>query len=162
SSKILMKLIRCLAKEILMKKIRFLRYQKTGVHINPQPGGARKNSRRLLCYSCPAMKIVNRRTASAIKTPHGSELRPLMDRTTSTITQCSRAEETLPPGAAVRMHHHRELEEIYYILEGAGTMIVGDESREVSSGDAIFVPRRHRHSLANTGATDLKLLVVCG
>src|SRR5215216_813802 len=108
------------------------------------------------------MIVINRDHASAIKTPHGSELRPLIDRTTSAITQCSLAEETLPPGRAVTPHHHRELEEIYYIVSGRGVMSVGDEQHEVVAGDAIFVPRGHSHTLANTGDEPIQLLVVCG
>jgi mannose-6-phosphate isomerase-like protein (cupin superfamily) len=108
------------------------------------------------------MKVVNRNEATPIKTLHGSELRPLMDRTNSGISQCSLAEELLPPGHAVTPHHHREIEEIYYILEGSGVMTVGDEQRQVAAGDAIFVPRGHRHSLANTGNQPIRLLVACG
>ena len=108
------------------------------------------------------MIIINRERASVIKTPHGSELRPLMDRTTSGITQCSLAEEVLPPGRAVTPHHHRELEEVYYILSGSGRMTVGEESSEVAAGDAIYVPRGHRHTLENTGGEPIRLLVVCG
>jgi mannose-6-phosphate isomerase-like protein (cupin superfamily) len=108
------------------------------------------------------MIIVNRENASIIRTAHGSELRPLMDRTTSEITQCSLAEELLPPGRAVAAHHHRELEEIYYILSGTGTMTVGGESRRVGPGDAIYVPRGSRHTLENTGAEPIRLLVACG
>ena len=108
------------------------------------------------------MIIVNRKQANAIKTPHGSELRPLIDRTTSEITQCSLAEEILPPGRAVTPHHHRELEEIYYILSGCGRMTVGEESSEVAAGDAIYVPRGHRHTLENIGSDPIRLLVVCG
>lgn len=108
------------------------------------------------------MIVINRNSASVIKTPHGSEIRPLIDRTTSDITQCSLAEEVLPPGRAVAPHHHRELEEIYYILSGRGMMSVGDEKREVSAGDAVYVPRSARHTLENTGDEPIRLLVVCG
>jgi mannose-6-phosphate isomerase-like protein (cupin superfamily) len=97
-----------------------------------------------------------------IKTRHGSEIRPLIDRTTSGITQCSLAEEVLPPGRAVTPHHHNQLEEIYYILSGRGLMTVGDEKREVGAGDAIYVPRGHKHTLENTGAEPIRLLVACG
>lgn len=109
-----------------------------------------------------SMKVINRNNARIINTRHGSEIRLLVDRTTSKVTQCSLAEETLLPGQAVTPHHHRELEEIYYILSGSGVMTVGDEKREVAAGDAIYVPRRSRHTLENTGAEPIKLLLVCG
>ena len=108
------------------------------------------------------MIITNRERARVISTRHGSEIRPLIDRTTSEITRCSLAEEMLPPGCAVAPHHHRELEEIYYIISGSGVMTVGDERREVGAGDAIYVPRNHQHTLENTGDEPIRLLVACG
>ena len=78
------------------------------------------------------MRIVNLRTAAVLNTPHGSEIRPLVDRTTSEITQCSLAEEALPPGRAVTPHFHRETEEIYYVLEGRGEMTVGGNGQEMA------------------------------
>jgi mannose-6-phosphate isomerase-like protein (cupin superfamily) len=108
------------------------------------------------------MKIINRLRASVIKTPHGSEIRPLIDRTTSDIERCSLAEEVLPVGAAVGRHHHLETEEVYYILKGTGRMSVGCDVREVSPGDAIFIPRGHAHTLKNTGSEPMTILLVCG
>jgi mannose-6-phosphate isomerase-like protein (cupin superfamily) len=108
------------------------------------------------------MIIVSRARARIINTAHGSEIRPLIDRTTSGVTQCSLAEETLPPGCAVTPHHHREIEEIYYIVSGNGLMTVGDETREVEAGDAVYVPRGQRHTLENTGNQPITLLVACG
>jgi mannose-6-phosphate isomerase-like protein (cupin superfamily) len=108
------------------------------------------------------MIVTNRERANVIKTRHGSEIRPLVDRTTSAITQCSLAEEILLPGQSVTPHRHREIEEVYYIIEGRGVMTVGREQREVAAGDAIFIPRGNRHTLANTGTEPIKLLLVCG
>src|SRR5215216_7031960 len=108
------------------------------------------------------MIVTKRDHSRVIKTRHGSEIRPLIDRTTSEITQCSLAEEVLPPGKAVTPHHHNQLEEIYYILSGHGLMTVGEETREVGAGDAVYVPRGHKHTLENTSADAIKLLVVCG
>jgi mannose-6-phosphate isomerase-like protein (cupin superfamily) len=108
------------------------------------------------------MIITNRQYARVINTGHGSEIRPLIDRTTSEITQCSLAEETLPPGCAVTPHRHRQIEEIYYIVSGRGLMTVGDETREVGPGDAVYIPRGNRHTLKNTGADPIKLILVCG
>lgn len=108
------------------------------------------------------MLIINRRDSKILHTPHGSEIRPLIDRTTSPVTQCSLAEETLPPGRSVTPHHHEVLEEIYYILSGSGVMTIGDEQREVGTGDAIYIPKHQRHTLTNTGGEEMKILLVCG
>lgn len=108
------------------------------------------------------MLIRNLKDSKILNTPHGSEIRPLIDRTTSPITQCSLAEETLPPGKTVTPHHHEVLEEIYYILSGCGVMTIGGESREVSAGDAIYIPKHNVHSLTNIGEDDMKILLVCG
>lgn len=108
------------------------------------------------------MIVRNRNQASVISTRHGSEIRPLIDRTTSEITHCSLAEEILPPGKAVTPHHHLQLEEVYYIMSGSGVMTVGDEQCEVGAGDAIYIPRNHRHTLENTGSEPIRLLLVCG
>ena len=108
------------------------------------------------------MLIIKRNEADIIHTPHGSEIRPLIDRTTSAIELCSLAEEVLPPGATVPRHHHNATEEIYYILQGEGLMTVGAETRAVMAGDAIYIPRDTLHTLTNAGAEDMKLLLVCG
>jgi mannose-6-phosphate isomerase-like protein (cupin superfamily) len=108
------------------------------------------------------MRIVNVRTASVLRTRHGSEIRPLIDRTTSTITQCSVAEELLPAGAAVTRHFHQSTEEVYYVLEGEGEMTVGDETSAVGAGDAIYIPIGSVHSLRNVGSTVLRIVLVCG
>jgi mannose-6-phosphate isomerase-like protein (cupin superfamily) len=108
------------------------------------------------------MIIVNRQRAAIINTPHGSEIRPLIDRTTTSIERCSLAEEVLPAGKSVSRHYHLETEEVYYILQGAGRMTVGSEVKEVAAGDAIFIPRGLAHTLENTGQTPMTILLVCG
>ncbi len=108
------------------------------------------------------MIVVNRDRAAVINTPHGSEIRPLIDRTTSAIELCSLAEETLPAGRSVTRHHHLRTEEIYYVLKGAGRMTVGTQTREVSAGDCIFIPRGFVHTLENTGGEPMTILLVCG
>lgn len=108
------------------------------------------------------MLIVNRDAAKIIETAHNSEIRPLVDRTTSAIENCSLAEEILPVGTVVAAHYHKQTEEIYYILTGAGEMRVGEEVREVKGGDAVFIPRLAVHTLKNTGTEPIKLLLVCG
>ena len=108
------------------------------------------------------MIVINRADATVINTPHGSEIRPLMDRTTSSIERCSLAEEVLPVGAKIAPHHHLLTEEVYYILRGTGTMTVGVDIRQVSAGDAVFIPRGQVHTLENTGSEPMTIILVCG
>lgn len=86
----------------------------------------------------------------------------MIDRTTSPITQCSLAEELLPPGATVTPHHHRTTEEIYYVLEGDGEMTIAGETQAVGPGDAIFIPTGSVHTLRNVGSTPMRIVLVCG
>lgn len=108
------------------------------------------------------MIVVKRQSASVIGTPHGSEIRPLVDRTTAPVELCSLAEETLPPGAEVGRHFHARTEEIYYVLAGEGRMTVAGETREVAPGDAVYIPRGAAHTLRNTGTEPMTILLVCG
>ena len=108
------------------------------------------------------MIVIKRERAAVIRTPHQSEIRPLIDRTTSPVELCSLAEETLPPGARVGRHYHTETEEIYYITSGAGRMSVGADVQEVAAGDAVYIPRGAVHTLENTCAEPMTILLICG
>ena len=65
----------------------------------------------------------------------------------------------LPPGNTME-EHIDPVEEIYLIFKGGGTMKVGDETREVKEGDAIWIPVGEPHSLENTGKEETFILVV--
>jgi len=55
--------------------------------------------------------------------------------------------------------HVDPYEEVYYLLSGRGVMTVGEESREVTAGDAIWLPCGVPHSLTNNGDEDCVILV---
>jgi len=52
------------------------------------------------------------------------------------------------------------MEEIYFIMSGEGEMTVGEDTRRVVQGDAIWIPAGSAHSLLNTGQTVCFILVV--
>ncbi len=56
----------------------------------------------------------------------------------------------IKPGGEQRVHQHIP-EQIYYMLEGRGEMIVADEKAEVVPGDCIFIPSGESHGLKNIG-----------
>lgn len=57
-------------------------------------------------------------------------------------------------------HSHPDHEEIYYVLQGKGRMIVGDAEYEIKTGDSLYVPFGLFHTTYNTGILPLQLLWV--
>ena len=53
----------------------------------------------------------------------------------------------IPPGASIGIHDHKEIEEVYIILEGEGELTLGDDCPRVARGDVIFFSR----PIPNTG-----------
>lgn len=107
------------------------------------------------------MDVKNIAHIPAFTTLDGSEIRELLAHRNSSIRNQSLAEARLPPGASTTPHYHPKTEEIYYILEGAAVMRIGDESRSVGPGDAIAIPPGIVHQITNTGDTALKFLCCC-
>jgi quercetin dioxygenase-like cupin family protein len=54
-----------------------------------------------------------------------------------------------PPGSRQPTHQHDDAEQIYVIVRGRGTMIVGDEERETREGDLVFIPPGTGHAIRN-------------
>ena len=45
---------------------------------------------------------------------------------------------TLENSAAITAHLHRNIEEVYYVIEGMGKMTIDDEEKNVADGDVIY------------------------
>ena len=80
-------------------------------------------------------------------TADGSTIRSILDATNAPVQNQSLAEASLPEGAATQRHYHQLSEEIYFILEGHGTMEIDGEQREVGPGDAILIPATAWHQI---------------
>ena len=65
----------------------------------------------------------------------------------------------IPPGEVLHRHRHRQ-DEVYLVLEGTGSVEIGAEARPVEAGSAVFIAGNAFHSLANTGASDLRFAYV--
>jgi mannose-6-phosphate isomerase-like protein (cupin superfamily) len=53
-------------------------------------------------------------------------------------------------------HHRHEPAEIYYILQGEGTVALGGEEAVVAAGSAVFIPGGLEHGIRNTGKGPLR------
>lgn len=58
---------------------------------------------------------------------------------------------TYDPGTTVRRHLHEHTEQAMLILQGAVTVTIGDETREMRAGDVCIVNRGIEHELHSAG-----------
>jgi quercetin dioxygenase-like cupin family protein len=65
----------------------------------------------------------------------------------------------LMPGQSMEKHAHEVQIRFYLVLEGHGVTWVGDEKKETGAGMVIWVPAGYTHSIENTGAEQMILLV---
>lgn len=61
------------------------------------------------------------------------------------------AKITLRPGGTNTLHTHSDIEQVYIVLRGNGTVQVGEEKADVRAGDAVFLPANMCHGFFNTG-----------
>jgi quercetin dioxygenase-like cupin family protein len=61
------------------------------------------------------------------------------------------------PGTVTGMVAH-EVEEVAYVLSGAGEIRTGDDATPVTAGQALHIPPRLWHAVANTGDEDLVMV----
>ena len=57
-------------------------------------------------------------------------------------------------------HDHPNHEEVYYVIQGKGEMVVGEDKYDIKTGDALYVPFGEFHTTYNTGILPLQLLWV--
>lgn len=64
----------------------------------------------------------------------------------------------IPPGRAP--DHFHTYDEVLYVLEGEGLLEIGGEQAPLRAGSCVHLPARLVHCLANTGATEMRVLGV--
>ena len=60
------------------------------------------------------------------------------------------------PGKGIAMHSHN-VEETVMVLEGEATVVIGDETFEVESGDVTWIPAGVPHYFRNRGEGQMKI-----
>ena len=64
----------------------------------------------------------------------------------------------LEPNGGQVPWHNQEQEEIYFLLEGACEMCLGEERQVLSAGQTVFIPPIVFHQLTNIGDTVAKMI----
>lgn len=95
--------------------------------------------------------------------PHGEVVHELIGEKTGDAHSHSLAQIMLPPGKSSLKHYHPQAEESFYILAGRGSVILDDERRQVTAGDAIYIPHNVVHQIINdsNSGENLIFLAVC-
>ncbi len=89
----------------------------------------------------------------------GATLSILLDGD-ATNGQVTVVRSRLGEGAASPLHLHRNEDEMFVVLRGAGLFWVGDERHEVGEGGSVFLPRDVPHAYRFL-TPDVDLLTIC-
>jgi mannose-6-phosphate isomerase-like protein (cupin superfamily) len=106
------------------------------------------------------VNVRSRELAEPFTTADGSTIRVLLDEALGLARNQSLAEATLEPARATQRHYHRETEEIYIVLAGAGEMEIDGDRAPVGPGDAVLIPSGARHQIRAEGG-ELRFLCCC-
>jgi mannose-6-phosphate isomerase-like protein (cupin superfamily) len=66
----------------------------------------------------------------------------------------------IAPGTRAHAPHVHDAVEAFYVLQGQGTIEVGDERHTVGPNEVVILDARVPHGLENTGTTPMRYLVV--
>lgn len=64
------------------------------------------------------------------------------------------------PGQKTTEHMHSNMDEIFYVINGEGTITINGESAPLREGDTIYSPRGEKHGFYNTGNNNLTVLQI--
>ena len=77
-------------------------------------------------------------------------------------TQFSMGYVTLEPDGGQVPWHNQEQEEVYFVVSGTGEMCLGEEKRELTGGQAVYIPHGIFHQLTNVGSDPLVMIYCYG
>lgn len=66
----------------------------------------------------------------------------------------------IKPGCSIGLHRHDDEEEIYYVIQGEGTVEDNGVRQQIKAGDVMLTGDGSSHSIENTGNGDMVVLAV--
>jgi mannose-6-phosphate isomerase-like protein (cupin superfamily) len=107
------------------------------------------------------MSVLQIHSLSSYSAPDGSVIRELASPRQGGITSHSLADITLPPGTKVEAHFHKMSDEVYWVIEGAGEVLLEDLWHPVEAGSIVTIPVGTIHAVKSAPSTPLKMAVTC-
>lgn len=65
----------------------------------------------------------------------------------------------LEPGQVQQPHDHADQDKFYYVVEGEGSFVLGEEQKAAAAGEVVWAPAGVIHGVSNDGEARLTLLV---
>jgi quercetin dioxygenase-like cupin family protein len=103
------------------------------------------------------LPIVNENNIEAIDLP-GRSLRWIVTKENTNARHCTMCVIQVQPGQTVRpAHSHPNGEEVIYIVQGSGRVMIDGVVEPVHEGCAVLFPQGSIHMLQNSGDTVMKV-----
>jgi quercetin dioxygenase-like cupin family protein len=103
------------------------------------------------------LPIIDEESTEEMDLP-GRHLRWLVTRESVDARHCSMCVIRVAPGETVRpAHSHPNGEEVIYIVQGAGRVMIEGVVEAVKTGSAVLFPQGKVHMLQNSGTEEMKV-----
>jgi mannose-6-phosphate isomerase-like protein (cupin superfamily) len=66
----------------------------------------------------------------------------------------------LPAGNSFQAHYHEDMQEIFILVQGRTQINIEDESAELNTGDAVFIPVASVHTMHNPHTEDAAYIAI--
>lgn len=124
------------------------------------PFAAAGETAQPLVEEASVMEIIDLKSQPWYKAEDNAVAREIASPRNSKIKSMSIAEIIIPAGVEVVPHHH-VMEEVYYIIEGEGIMMVEDKEAHVQAGQAVVLAPHQWHNIRNHTDKKLRMIVTC-
>lgn len=102
------------------------------------------------------LPIIDENSVEALNLP-GRDLRWLVTPENVNAQHCSMCMIKVAPGETVRpAHSHPNGEEVVYIIQGGGRIMIEGVVEPLKSGQVVLIPQGKIHMLQNNGSEELK------
>jgi quercetin dioxygenase-like cupin family protein len=103
------------------------------------------------------LPIVDENSIEALELP-GRNLRWLITKENTNAEHCTMCMIEVAPGETVRpAHSHPNGEEVIYIIQGSGRVMIDGVVEPVQQGCAVLFPQGSIHMLQNSGDKEMKV-----